>query len=247
LEGPQVEERYRNGVPSFAIASEIVVAEKGSTNLILGETGAMFRSLGASIWDHQIPIRFGGIPLWHRMTVIRLTNGGLVVHSPPRLNPVSRREFQELGPIVAIVAPSWWHDLYLQQHLNAYPEVRLYGAPTLVKCNRSLPFAEVLCDTAPLLWKGEIDQLHVQGIGLFLDEIVFYHRRSRSLIVADLLFNLSEKDAWITRAMGSLVIGPFPGCRFARLYRPAVTDRRRMRTSLERILDWDFDQIIIGS
>ncbi len=48
---------------------------------------------------------------------------------------------------------------------------------------------------APSLWTDEIDQVHVRGIGLFLDEIVFYHRRSRSLIVADLLFNLSEKDA----------------------------------------------------
>ena len=97
-----------------------------------------------------------------------------------------------------------------------------------------------------LFWTGEMDQVHVQGIGLFLDEIVFYHRHSRSLIVADLLFNLSSKDAWITRTMGSLVIGPFPGCRFARLYRPAVTDRRRMRRALERILNWDFEQIIVG-
>jgi len=165
------------------------------------------------------------------MTVIRLTNGGLVVHSPTRLDLASRQEFQKLGPIVAIVAPSWWHDLYLREYLSAYPDARLYGAPTLVGWNRSLPFAEVLGDF---------------GIGLFLDEIVFYHRRSRSLIVADLLFNLSEKDAWITRTRGSLVIGPFPGCRFARLYRPAVTDRRRMRTAVERILDWDFDQIIVG-
>jgi hypothetical protein len=96
------------------------------------------------------------------------------------------------------------------------------------------------------LWTDEIDQVHIQGIGLFLDEIVFYHRPSRSLIVADLLFNLSSKDAWITRTMGSLVIGPFPSCRFARLYRAAVTDRRSMRTAVERIPDWDFDQIIVG-
>jgi len=46
----------------------------------------MFRSLGADIWDHEIPIRFGGIPLWHRMTVIRLASDGLLVHSPTRLN-----------------------------------------------------------------------------------------------------------------------------------------------------------------
>ena len=144
------------------------------------------------------------------------------------------------------MAPSWWHDLFLREYLNAYPDARFYGAPNLLKWNRSLPFAEVLGDSEPSLWKGEIDQVHVQGIGLFLDEIVFYHRRSRSLIVADLLFNLSDNDAWITRTMGSLVIGPFPGCRFARLYRPTVTDRRRMRTAVERILDWDFDQIIVG-
>ena len=179
----------------------------------------MFRSLGANIWDHEMPIRFGGIPLWHRMTVIRLTNGGLVVHSPTRLDIASQREFQKLGPILAIIAPNWWHDLYLQQYLNAYPDARLYGAPTLVRWNRSLPFADVLGDSAPSLWTDEIDQVHIQGIGLFLDEIVFYHRRSRSLIVADLLFNLSKKDSWITRTMGSLVIGPFPGCTFARLYR----------------------------
>src|SRR5260221_978165 len=91
---------------------------------------------------------------------------------------------------------------------------RLYGAPTLVRWNRSLPFAELVDRLAPSLWKDEIDQIHVQGIGLFLDEMVLYHRRSRSLIVAGLLFNLSEKDAWITRALGSLVIGPFLGCRF---------------------------------
>jgi hypothetical protein len=109
-----------------------------------------------------------------------------------------------------------------------------------------MPLAELQDGLVPSLWADEIDQVRIQGIGLFLDEIGFYHRPSRSLIVADLLFNLSSKDAWITRTMGSLVIGPFPGCRFARLYRPAVTDRRRMRTAVERILDWDFDQIIVG-
>jgi hypothetical protein len=206
----------------------------------------MFQSRGVNIWDHEMPIRFGGIPLWHRMTVIRLTSGDLVVHSPTKLTIASREQFQRLGPIAAIIAPSWWHDLYLQEYLNAYPDARLYGAPTLARWNRSLPFAEVLDNLAPSLWKDEIDQVHIVGIGLFLDEIVFYHRPSRSLIVADLLFNLSEKDAWITRTMGSLVIGPFPGCRFPRLYRPAVTDPRRMRNAVEKILEWDFHQIIVG-
>ena len=86
----------------------------------------MFRSRGVNIWDHEMPIRFGRLPLWHRMTVIRLTNGGLVLHSPTRLDIASQEEFQKLGPIVAIIAPSWWHDLYLREYLSAYPDARLY-------------------------------------------------------------------------------------------------------------------------
>ena len=111
----------------------------------------MFQSRGVNIWDHEMPIRFGGIPLWHRMTVIRLTNGGLVVHSPTRLDLASQEEFQKIGPIVAIVAPSWWHDLYLREYLSAYPDAQLYGAPTLARWNQSLSFAEILGDLAPSL------------------------------------------------------------------------------------------------
>jgi hypothetical protein len=64
-------------------------------------------------------------------------------------------------------------DLYLRECLSAYPNARLYGAPTLVRWNRSLPFPEIL-DLAPSLWTNEVDQVDVLGIGLFLDEIVFY-------------------------------------------------------------------------
>jgi hypothetical protein len=46
----------------------------------------MFGRLGDNIWDHEIPVRFGEIPLWHRMTIIRLSGGGLCVHSPTKLD-----------------------------------------------------------------------------------------------------------------------------------------------------------------
>jgi hypothetical protein len=133
----------------------------------------MFRSLGANIWDHETRIRFGGIPLWHRMTVIRLTGGDLVVHSPTRLDLASQEEFQKLGHCcdcgTKLVARSISARVY--KRINAYPNARLYVAPTLAKWNRSLPFVEVLGESEPSPWEGEIDQFHVQGIGLFPDEV----------------------------------------------------------------------------
>jgi Domain of unknown function (DUF4336) len=206
----------------------------------------MLELLGDSIWAHETQIRFGGLPLSHRMTVIRLAGGGVVLHSPTRIDPCLADEIRRLGSVVAIVAPSWWHDLYLRETVRTFPEALLFGAQTLVRWRRAPTFADTLTDVPPALWQGEIDQQTIAGIGLFLDEVALYHRASKSLIVADLLFNLGESDARLTRALAPIVIGPYPGCRFARLYRPFVLDRRRFRNAIERIADWDFDRIIVG-
>jgi hypothetical protein len=206
----------------------------------------MLQQLGESIWAHEQRVRFGGLALWHRMTVISLARGGLVIHSPTVVDAELRDEIFHLGPVVAIIAPSWWHDMYLRESLRTFPEAKLYGAATLVKWNPSLPFTDTLSDSSPLLWNNEMLQRHITGIGLFLDEVVFYHKQSRSLIVADLLFNISRSDAWLTRTLARVVIGPYPGCRFARLYRPFVFDGPRFRAAIELILEWDIDQIIVG-
>jgi hypothetical protein len=180
------------------------------------------------------------------MTIIALDGGGIVLHSPTHVDTKLAEEILQLGPVVAVIAPSWWHDLYLREALHTFPTASLYGAPTLVKWSRSLRFSGALSDSAPSPWSNDLVQHQIAGIGLFLDEVVFYHPRSRSLIVADLLFNISPSDAWLTRTLAQIVIGPYPGCRFAHLYRPFVYDRRRFGDSIERILAWDFDQIIVG-
>jgi Domain of unknown function (DUF4336) len=206
----------------------------------------MLQQLGDSIWTYEQFIGFGGLPLRHRMTVIRFAGGGVLVHSPTTPSAELADEIQEIGQVAAIVAPSWWHDLYLSDWLRVLPEAALYGAPTLVRFSRSLPFTGVLTNAAPSLWAHDLEQHHVEGIGLFLDEVVFYHRASGSLILADLLFNLDENDRGLTKILAPIVIGPVPGCRFARLYRPFILDRRRFRDSIERILEWEFRRIIVG-
>ncbi len=206
----------------------------------------MLQQLGDSIWTFEQFIRFGGLPLRHRMTVIRLAEGGVLVHSPAARTAELAHELQEIGPVTAIVAPSWWHDLYLSDWLRVFPEAALYGAPTLVRLGRSLPFTGVLTNATPSLWAHDLEGHHVEGIGLFLDEVAFYHRASGSLIVADLLFNLDENDRGLTKILAPIVIGPVPGCRFARLYRPFILDRRSFRVSIKRILEWNFHRIIVG-
>lgn len=206
----------------------------------------MLQKIGDSLWVHEQVIRFGGLPLRHQMSVIRLAGGSVLVHSPTKVSTELSHELEEIGPVSSIIAPTWWHDLYLRDWLHAFPAARLYGASALVKYNRSLAFAGTLTNSAEPLWAGDLEQHYVEGLWLFLDEVGFYHAASRSLILADLLFNIDEKDERLTKALSRIFIGPFPGCRFPRLYRPFVRDARRLRAAIARILEWDFDRIVVG-
>src|SRR5947209_5154005 len=93
------------------------------------------RAIAEGVWETNTPIRFGFIPLRHRMTVIRLRDGRLVLHSPSKLTDDTQRDVRQLGEIAAIIAPSWWHDLWLRDWRNAYPNVPIYAAPALAKSN----------------------------------------------------------------------------------------------------------------
>jgi len=165
------------------------------------------------------------------------------LHSPSKLTDDTHCELSDLGDIAAIIAPSWWHDLWLRDWKNAYPGVPIYAAPSLVKSSK---IGMIPLDSALAPWSDELQHTHVHGLGLWLDEYVFYHDASRSLIIADLLLSAGEEDPALTRALSGIVVGRVPGARFPRLYRPAVLNKNALRESIQRIAALDFERIIVG-
>src|SRR5262245_47866757 len=69
--------------------------------------------------------------LTSRMTIARLTNGALFLHSPVALDTDLQAELQRLGTVAFIVAPSRWHDLFIKEYVGAYPEAQAWAAPGL--------------------------------------------------------------------------------------------------------------------
>lgn len=211
-------------------------------------TGHMLLNIGDNLWAHEsliheVVLPFLGIPMWHRMTVLRLANGEVLLHSPTLLDAELCAAIDALGPVTAVIAPSWWHDLYLDETLSLYPRARLFVAPILLKSNLRVS-AQPLGEIAPALWSEQVVQLHIDGIALHFDEFVFYHPASRALILADLLAN---DDAFVGGVLRQLVrLASGTGCCFPRIFRPAVVNRERFRASIERVLEWDFDRIVVG-
>jgi hypothetical protein len=199
--------------------------------------------LGDALWVHDMIVWFGPVPLPHAMTVIRLSGGGLLIHSPTRLDDETMAALSDLGPVESILAPSWWHDMFLHDWVRAYPAAKLYGAPGLVQSNRSLPFQPPL-DGSSSPWP-EIDLLFVDGMRLFLDELVLLHRPSRLLVLADLAFHITDQRSAYMKLCFRFV-GAYPGCGVPWFFRLAAYDRAYLRQKIEQLLAWDFDALVVG-
>jgi hypothetical protein len=190
-------------------------------------------------------VRFYGVRIQTRMTVVRLSDSRLFLHSPVLLDEALRRDLDHLGEVAFVVSPNKIHHLAIGEYIEAYPRARAFASPGLPERRPDLAFDGVLGDQPDPGWAGELDQAEVRG-NVFFSEIVFLHRASRTLIVADLVENLDRETASIF------------GRTLARLFgvgsKPVASPEHRLYTSdptaaaesLERIISWDFDRIVLS-
>lgn len=204
----------------------------------------MLTPLASDIWTVKRPQRFYGLEVGTRMTVIRLSDGSLLLHSPVSLDPKLRQELDSIGSVRYAVAPNRVHHLYAGGVKKAYPDARLWVAAGLERKRPDLEFEALLTDEAPIEWRDQVDQRYFRGRP-FENEVVFLHRASRTLLLCDLSFNFRRDTPFATRILLSL-IGGYGRFGPSRLDPLLIRDRNAARTSLEEILAWDFDRVVVA-
>lgn len=184
----------------------------------------------------------GGVRMPVRMTVVRLADGGLWVHSPLQPDDALVAAVTAEGPVRHLVAPNLLHHLKIGRWSRLFPEAAVHGAPGLDRKRKDVRWSSLLSDEVPAAWGDTLDQVHVGGSPK-IAETVFFHRASRSLIVADFVFNLVGVEGFMTRLLFRMtgVEGRLAQSRLWRLY---ARDRRRAAASLERILAWPIDRLV---
>ena len=64
----------------------------------------MLRPLDEDIWIADASLRFGGIEVGARMTVVRLPDGRILLHSPIAASDALVGGIEKLGPVAFLVA-----------------------------------------------------------------------------------------------------------------------------------------------
>ncbi len=151
-------------------------------------------------------------PFPTRMTVVRLPDGGLWCHSPVAPDSALFAAIDALGPVRHLISPNLLHYAHIAAWKQRYPQATAWASPGVRERAASqhieVRFDADLDDAPPPAWAATIDQLCFRGSRV-MPEIVFLHRTSASLILADLIENfeaakLPTPMRWMARLGGVL-------------------------------------------
>lgn len=196
-------------------------------------------------------VPFFGFPYPTRSVIIRLNSGaGCFVWSPTELSEEAAIEIEEkAGSVLFIIAPNKIHHIFLRSWAERYPEAKVLAAPGLKGRSvvKDVRIDGELGHGADPAYADDIDQVLFGG-SFFMDEVVFYHKSSRTAIFTDLIQRFPAEKArgfkgYLLKLDGLVgEKGSTP-----RDYRVTfLFGKKKARNAKEKILAWDMERLIIA-
>lgn len=195
-----------------------------------------------------------GSPFRRRMTLVRLSSGGVLLHSPILLSEADRKKcIDSMGEVIGIIAPNSFHCDDTPAYAEIYPRAQVVVPASRVKdLSKKGRVDQTLSEELPSTWAQELQKLCLQGMRKFFEEAIFFHRPSRTLLVTDLVFHLdgelyTERLSWLERKFwkwNRISDGRFGASRLFRDF--FAKDRKALEESLAQILEWDFDRVVMS-
>jgi hypothetical protein len=217
----------------------------------------VYKPLGPDIGVVDGPFEYltvGGVrlplPFTTRMTVVRLSNGDLFLHSPIKFDERLAKELCQLGKVRHLVSPNQFHYAHIGEWAKGFLETISWGSPNVRRRARArhvdVDFTRDLDASAPEEWRREIDQLLFPG-GYF-KEFIFFHKASRTLIVADTIINIELdkiSEPWRTATKLSGMYHPY-GQIFFGMRLPLLVQRRKAKAAIGKMHSWQPRRIVLS-
>ena len=178
-----------------------------------------------------------------RMVVVKLPSGGLWLHSPVPIDDSLYDQIHNLGKVEHIVAPNCFHHLFASDAKERYPEAVLWAAPGLPQKKKDMKFDAIINERQPN-WGDSIDWQYIGGMPK-MNEVVFLHKPSRTLICSDFVFNITDESNFLMKILWKLV-GTYQKFGQSRVWRLMVKNVFDQVDSVNKILKWDFEKIVMA-
>jgi Domain of unknown function (DUF4336) len=211
----------------------------------------MLKPIAENLWVVDHPLKFYGLPLDTRMTVMRVNGGELVVISPIQVSPELIAALATIGEVRYIIAPNLYHHLFAQDFVAAYPQATFWAVEGMQQKRPDLQADRYLTEA-----DGELGtDLQYHNFSAFrvleprgnmpINEYVFCHRPSGTLILTDTAFHFGPESNGLIQAIAKAT-GIYQKLRPSTLEQWALQDKPAAIASIKTMLSWDFDRVIVA-
>lgn len=195
--------------------------------------------LAPGVWHLEGRLRLSpGIHFPVRSTLID-TGEGLALVSPLGFDDETATRIDAIGSVDFLVAPNLFHHLHIEDAAKRWPEAHVLAPAGLRDKHPSLRI-----DADPTSLPG-LDVLVVAGMPK-LEEHVFFHRSSGTLVVTDLVFNMHDAHTALTRFVLKYLSRAYGRVAMSGLLRWLTKDREAASASLEAIVQLPFDRLVMA-
>jgi hypothetical protein len=186
-----------------------------------------------------------GTPFRRRMTVVRLKDASLLIHSAIRMRDKDLIALNQLGAVSTIVVPNIFHDSEPGYYAEQYPQANVYVPEKLLKkCRRRFRVTGSLEQDWP--HEGELPRVSFNKS--MVGESVFVHLASGTLIVTDLAFNMTSSDfkTPVERLIGKWngILDQFGPSKLTK--HVFARNRENVKEALRKISAFEFDRVIMN-
>lgn len=234
----------------MAGAHRFIIGPNCALTLSLNHTMLFLNEVTQNLWTASHPLRFIGLEVGCRMTIVRLPSQALVLISPIPIRRADRAIIDALGTVRHLIAPNQFHHLYLHEMQSIYPQAQTWGVDGLPQKRPDLKLDGLLNQSGN--FEGTLTYLPFQGVSSVTPkgiqrahETVFWHQPSSTLILTDIAFNFDDTYPFSTR-LAAQALGCFQTLRPSRLEKWGTLNKAAVESSIKTVLTWNFDRVIPG-
>ena len=196
--------------------------------------------LDEALWIAETDFKMFGVNIGNRMTMMRTQAGKLIIHSPVRAETPFFDTITGLGEPLCLISPNLFHHLHLTAWRKHYPAAPVLAPPS----QTNIPFDRAL-ENGPLADTDDDIVAVAIGGSARLSEFALIHLSSRTLILTDLAFNFRQLPG-LWSPLVARVYGAYGHFGPSRLVKALVRDRAAFKASLNQLMAFDFDRIIVS-
>ncbi len=180
-----------------------------------------------------------------RMTVLQVGDGRLVVHSAMRMSEPDMQRLDAIGRVAYVIAPNPLHASEAPWYADRYPQAKILLPEGMrLKQGRLMRIDGTIEVGWPAELAGELEAFLIDG--LRLPETAYSHARSKTLVVTDLVMNYDNHHFKGIFKLLMRINGIVDRFGPSRLLRSAIKDKAALRDSLARVMQWDFDRVVMS-